>query len=71
MESDFCSMTSDTLLFFNIGFRTKEDLVEICDEGGVGSLVMGCDVAGFKGPYSQVTSDSLSQFSVSGETVAK
>jgi len=56
------------LRFFKIGFFMAEPVFD--------RLLLGCAELAFKfeepgcnGPYSQVTSQSLSQLSVSGETV--
>lgn len=60
-DIDFWSMTSDILRFFKIGFlATKELLFERFDGGVDVSDVIGWDCAGCRGPYSHVTSDSLS-----------
>ena len=54
-------MTSDTLRFFKIGFLLMKELFfEICDDELFVSDVIGRDCAGLRGPYSHVTSDSLS-----------
>jgi hypothetical protein len=44
VESDFCSITSDTLRFFRIGFLLMNEPLFERYEGGVDvSEVMGCD----------------------------
>jgi hypothetical protein len=61
VDSDFWSITSDILRFFKIGFLLmNEPLFDKFDGGVELSDVIGWDCAGCRGPYSHVTSDSLS-----------
>jgi hypothetical protein len=65
-DIDRCNMTSDMLRFFKIGFLWVNDAFRETAVLVVFSWwVIGCVVAGLRGPYSHVTSLSLSLNNVS------
>jgi len=65
-----CKIASEADFFFKMGFFCrKEDDVDIRLGGGEAVVLSGLLVSVCNGPYNQVTSQSLSQFKLSGEMV--
>lgn len=71
-DKDRCNMTSDILLFLRMGFLwTNEPCFDKPELFLPVLLRDSLELCVCSGPYNHVTSQSLSQFRVSGETVLR
>lgn len=74
VDRDFCSIISDMLRFFRIGFVLYNDPDDCLGSAGdatgdAGEWLVIVSAPTDSGPYSQVTSQSFSQFSLFADSV--